>query len=1302
MVGFAEPVRGCAASITREGRELGPLATSSALGDELTGLDASVADAVTQGLRSAKELEEELAALFSLLSENADKLRAQEVGAAGAEIIERYTAHCAALRKEALARCKRQKKRLATFNLVLFGRTGAGKSSLIEALSSGHGKPISQGESDWTTKVRDVRWRGCRLVDTPGIAGWGRTLSREELETRARLAVEDADVVLLCFDTQSQQAGEFSRVAEWIEQYHKPCIAVLNCRNARWRFPVRVTSGEARRRLSRSVAEHAGNVRDELGKIGLDDIPVVAVNAKRAAFARTRDPYAGPDALTRSKLRTEVGPDRLLEWSNLDAIETLLSSALREHAEPLRLGMLREQTRGILARAHEALGVSVEADAQLLAEQLERGITQVLELLGLPTIAPLASAVSELEELRNGRFDVRKRGSFEVHARNRLKAALRDPRRNAQRRGERMIDRSFAERHDLSGRDFLREVIDPATPEVEQAVADLSGELQDYLDERIQVLIKDVQADLDAVAEGSSVSGGAGKSDRAVGVSLEVGSGVTGIVGGVLLVGAAANWWNPFGWTTFAALAVGGIVSSVLGGKFRKRAAVKREAARTSARAEIRRNINRAFDEVEERAAAAIALRVQEALNEKLKEELDRAIALRRMAATGRDAAEAVSAALKDLGPPTQTTGLLVDVARAVERESFPGQPAAARLLWLGETWCDDPDGLEQPETRVSEPSIPGEHGEHPIRPRPARIPAASGGRPSPGTGRRWLEASGQKLAGDAEAQRALASVRAILTRDRPTLAVAGDYSSGKSTLIKRLLLDAGKRVPKSLTIDAAPKTSSARRYRWGRWDLLDTPGFQSTHLEHAGMAHEALWQASALVVLFNPNLVVGNPHDLELLLVGDNTLGRVGMLRRTLFVINRADDLGVDPHDDRAAFEKLCQRKQLELAQAIAALPAVAAGGLTVEADQIICTASDPFGLVGDRSDARAGEYDAYRDWDGMDAFRTAFDGSDLALGENAIDVSILHAGAANLGALVSRRAMQLRTLQSKARALSRLALDLEAAIASGQAILHSAQDRLLGVVAARVSELFDETLASADAKTRRARALALEKWGSDPLLQQQISEWISRVESELREWQTEVADRVDRRLDSAAFVLAFPKLDEVLDVSLLKPKSERRGKDAAAQGARGAAGKLEGASRETVIKAGHRIGYKFQPWEATKVTSRLNAAGGAVGVVFGAVEIAGVARSLRREKEADEGLIAERRRVLESVSTTTHKFFEHADGEQQAPRDVILEAIAVVEGVRESVGNDRQRLESEAKALRRANKACRSAVERAMELSE
>ena len=182
-----------------------------------------------------------------------------------------------------------------SFNIVLFGRTGTGKSSLLEALKHGDGEEISPGDSDWTIAVNPVDWAHCRLVDTPGIEGWGRTMSRGDLEEQARRELVTADIVILCFDSQNQKAGEFRKVATWIAEYRKPAIAVLNVRQPNWRFPPRVPRRAVRLRSSQTVADHAAHIHEGLTAIGLTDTPILALSAQRAVFARARRPFLVPD-----------------------------------------------------------------------------------------------------------------------------------------------------------------------------------------------------------------------------------------------------------------------------------------------------------------------------------------------------------------------------------------------------------------------------------------------------------------------------------------------------------------------------------------------------------------------------------------------------------------------------------------------------------------------------------------------------------------------------------------------------------------------------------------------------------------------------------------------------------------------------------------------------------------------------------------------------------------------------------------------------------------------------------------------
>nr|MBA2465907.1 GTPase domain-containing protein [Nocardioidaceae bacterium] len=80
---------------------------------------------------------------------------------------------------------------------------------------------------------------------------------------------------------------------------------------------------------------------------------------------------------------------------------------------------------------------------------------------------------------------------------------------------------------------------------------------------------------------------------------------------------------------------------------------------------------------------------------------------------------------------------------------------------------------------------------------------------------------------------------------ERPRMVLTGQYSSGKSTLIKALTDEAAE-----VVIDSAVATDKVEVFDWdGLVDLVDTPGVQAGLLEHDELAEEALRTAD--LVLF-------------------------------------------------------------------------------------------------------------------------------------------------------------------------------------------------------------------------------------------------------------------------------------------------------------------------------------------------------------------------------------------------------------------------------------------------------------------
>ena len=303
-------------------------------------LTDAVAEAVAAGLA-------ELTRLDTIVAEAESRLQQAQVDITAFRAAESKDEDGFAVLLDTVVRDLRDRlgesRRVAsTFNVAFFGRTGAGKSTLLSALGGLNGHLVSDGRSDFTVDVQPLDWQGCRLYDTPGINGWGRTRPRPDLEEAAREAVEVADVVLLCFDSQSQQASEFVKVAAWVRDYRKPVVAVLNVRNAMWRHPARVAAIAQRQGLARTAQEHADNITSELESIGLYDVPVVAIHAKRSLFARASTPFSGPAAKELEAERSVYGLDYLNRMSNLLVLEGLLSACILEGAANLRLAALRE------------------------------------------------------------------------------------------------------------------------------------------------------------------------------------------------------------------------------------------------------------------------------------------------------------------------------------------------------------------------------------------------------------------------------------------------------------------------------------------------------------------------------------------------------------------------------------------------------------------------------------------------------------------------------------------------------------------------------------------------------------------------------------------------------------------------------------------------------------------------------------------------------------------------------------------------------------------------------------------------
>lgn len=109
------------------------------------------------------------------------------------------------------------------FSITLFGRTMAGKSTLMEVLTRGSGNSIGKGAQRTTRDVRKYFYKGMQITDVPGISAF----KGAEDEEIAFEAAQKSDLILFLITDDAPQASEAEYLSRLIE-LGKPVIAIVN------------------------------------------------------------------------------------------------------------------------------------------------------------------------------------------------------------------------------------------------------------------------------------------------------------------------------------------------------------------------------------------------------------------------------------------------------------------------------------------------------------------------------------------------------------------------------------------------------------------------------------------------------------------------------------------------------------------------------------------------------------------------------------------------------------------------------------------------------------------------------------------------------------------------------------------------------------------------------------------------------------------------------------------------------------------------------------------------------------------
>ena len=208
------------------------------------------------------------------------------------------------------------------FSVTLFGRTMAGKSTLMEVLTEGDGASIGKGAQRTTRDIRKYTWNDLAITDVPGIGAF----EGEEDDRLAFDAAKTADLILFLLTDDAPQALEaecFRRVVE----LGKPVIIIMNIKVSVAEFKsIKLIERDIKRGFDE---ERLAAVRRQFLKFaeeyGQDwsDVPFANVHLKSAYIAQNTDDEEKAETF------------RLL--SRIDSLKDIITNEVRSRGKFIRV-----------------------------------------------------------------------------------------------------------------------------------------------------------------------------------------------------------------------------------------------------------------------------------------------------------------------------------------------------------------------------------------------------------------------------------------------------------------------------------------------------------------------------------------------------------------------------------------------------------------------------------------------------------------------------------------------------------------------------------------------------------------------------------------------------------------------------------------------------------------------------------------------------------------------------------------------------------------------------------------------------
>jgi tRNA U34 5-carboxymethylaminomethyl modifying GTPase MnmE/TrmE len=173
---------------------------------------------------------------------------------------------------------------LKDFTIALFGRTKAGKSSIRESLTrNGDGSTIGLGKLHNTKEVGDYKWKGLRILDTPGVEGYGGEVEA----SKAHDIIDQSDVIIFLTTDETQQPGEFDEMERLIE-INKPFFIVLNIKDKLTEpaYLDRFLKDKGNLFNDEIIEENKQRIFSETKRIGIRNIKIIWISALASCISQ--------------------------------------------------------------------------------------------------------------------------------------------------------------------------------------------------------------------------------------------------------------------------------------------------------------------------------------------------------------------------------------------------------------------------------------------------------------------------------------------------------------------------------------------------------------------------------------------------------------------------------------------------------------------------------------------------------------------------------------------------------------------------------------------------------------------------------------------------------------------------------------------------------------------------------------------------------------------------------------------------------------------------------------------------------